>query len=374
MPAPSLRVAVVAGTLGQGGAERQLFYLTTTLHRIGVEVRVLSLTRGEYWEERLHEAGIAVEWVGQRAARAARLLAVTQAARRHRADLIQSFHFFANPYAALAARALGRPDLGAIRSSGQGDLDSVGPAMSRLCVRLPRVLVANSEAALTSLQHHGIPRHRLRMLPNVIDLDAFTPSAGRRERKPFTVVAIGRLSAQKRFDRALRVFARFQAAATTDVRLVIAGAGSEAPALATLTRELGLGQRVTFTGPLADVRPLLAEADCLLLTSDYEGTPNVILEAMASARPVVATAVGGVDALVEAEETGLLAEPDDEASLSAALTRLVKDPRLCARLGRQARLRVERRHSLGQLEDRILAIYRDVLPAPFLNRGGGGRP
>jgi glycosyltransferase involved in cell wall biosynthesis len=374
MPARSLRVAVVAGTLGQGGAERQLFYLTTTLHRIGVEVRVLSLTRGEYWEERLQEAGIPVDWVGQRAARAARLLAITRAARRHRADLIQSFHFFANPYTALAARALGRPDLGAIRSSGKGDLDSVGPALSRLCVRLPRLLVANSEAALTSLQHRGIPRHRLRMLPNVIDLDAFAPAAARTEPHPFTVVAIGRLNTQKRFDRALRVFAKFQAAAATDVKLVIAGAGSEKPALAKLTGDLGLGQRVTFTGPVADVRPLLAEADCLLLTSDYEGTPNVILEAMASARPVVATAVGGVTALVEAEETGLLAEPDDEASLSTALIRLVNDPPLRARLGRQARQRVERRHSLGLMEDSIFAIYRDVLPAPLLDRGGGGRP
>ena len=90
--------------------------------------------------------------------------------------MLQSYHFYANPYAALAARALRVPDLGAIRSNGTADLASVGGVLGRLCLRLPRLLVANSQSAMTNLQALGVPAHRLRLLPNVID----TTRSGRR--------------------------------------------------------------------------------------------------------------------------------------------------------------------------------------------------
>jgi glycosyltransferase involved in cell wall biosynthesis len=369
-----LRVALVAGTLGQGGAERQLYYVAATLRGAGARPLVLSLARGEHWEGPLREAGVPVEWVGARPGRAARLMAVTRAAARHRADLLQSFHFYANPYAALAARALRRPDLGAVRGSGQADLDSVGGVMGRLCVWLPRLLVANSDAAVTRLQQLGVPRRRLRLLPNVIDVNAFVPSAADEAARPFTVAAIGRLDANKRFDRALRVVASARPRIARDVRLIVAGAGPDRSALEALAVRLGLGGQVTFAGAVADIRPLLGQADCLLLTSDAEGTPNVILEAMAAARPVIATAVGGVSALVEPGRTGLLAARDDEAALAGAVVRLAGDPGLTARMGRQGRARVSEHYSLQGLEEHLRALYREVLPSGTRGHEPGDRP
>jgi glycosyltransferase involved in cell wall biosynthesis len=188
------------------------------------------------------------------------------------------------------------------------------------------------------------------------------------------VAAIGRFTGAKRFDRALRVFARLNAEVDPDARLVLAGDGPERPALEALARQLDLEGKVTFTGVLTDVRPLLRDTDCLLLSSDHEGTPNVVLEAMASARPIVATAVGGVAALVQAAGAGLLATPDDEASLSAALAQLATDAPLRARSGRQGREYVQRHHSFATLQDRISAIYREVLPAGPLAQPDGARP
>jgi glycosyltransferase involved in cell wall biosynthesis len=137
---------------------------------------------------------------------------------------------------------------------------------------------------------------------------------------------------------------------------------------------LGLGGQVTFAGAVADVRPLLGQADCLLLTSDAEGTPNVILEAMAAARPVIATAVGGVSALVEPGKTGLLAARDDEAALAGAIVRLAADPGLAARMGSLGRARVSEHHSVRGLEEQLRSLYREVLPRGAYGRAAGDQP
>ena len=357
-----LRVTLLAGTLGQGGSERQLYYAAATLRRAGASPQVLSLTKEEFWEDPLRDLGVPVTWVGVRPGRAARLAAVARAAARHRPDLLQSFHFYANPYAAMAARMLRIPDLGAVRSSGTADLASVGGLLGKMCLRLPRLLVANSEAAIDNLLRMGVSRQRLWLLPNVIDTAAFAPAMPLDPSRPFTVAAVGRLVPQKRFDRAIRVIASLGARLERKVQLVIAGDGPQRAALDAIVADHGLGDRVTFTGVLADIRPVLQRADCLLLTSDYEGTPNVILEAMALGRPVVATDVGGIRRIVEPSQTGLLAPPDDEAALCAALAHIAEDPALAQYLGAQARLRVERFHSLSRLSDNLRLLYGEVLP------------
>lgn len=373
-----LRVTLLAGTLGQGGAERQLFYAVATLARAGAHPRVLTLGRGEFWEGPLRELGVPVEWVGARASRAARLTTIVGAVARHRPHVLQSYHFYANPYAALAARALRVPDLGAIRSNGIADLASVSGGLGRLCLRLPRLLVANSQSALTNLQALGIPAHRLRLLPNVIDTAAFGPAAWTDRTGPFKVATIARLSGEKRLDRALRVFADLKARVTRRVFLTIVGQGPLRADLEGLVTTLGLGDTVTFAGPLADVRPVLRDVDCLLLTSDSEGTPNVILEAMAAARPIVATAVGGVGALVDPHHTGFLCAADDEAGLCSALVALANEPDLAERLGRSARQRVEASFGLPTLEVTLRQLYGDIVPparrpAPAVARFGARR-
>ena len=370
-----LRVTLLAGTLGQGGAERQLFLAAATLKRAGAFPRVLTLGRDEFWEAPLRDLGIPVEWVGARTAKAGRLVTILRSVARHRPDVVQSYHFYVNPYAAVTARMLRLPDLGAIRSNGTADLASVDGLLGRLCLRLPRLLVANSQAALTTLAALGVSAERLRLLPNVVDTAAFTPVSGGDGTGPFRVIAIGRLDPPKRFDRALRVVAALRAQVTRRVQLTIAGMGPQRAALEAMVAELGLGDVVTFAGALTDVRPVLRDADCLLLTSDHEGTPNVILEAMASALPVVATAVGGIGALVDPHRTGFLCAPDDEVGLCSALVALANDPALAERLGRGGRQRVASSFGLPTLDATLRHLYGEVVPKATRNRAlSTGRP
>jgi len=110
-----------------------------------------------------------------------------------------------------------------------------------------------------------------------------------------------------------------------------------------------------------DPAPLYRKADVFVLTSDHEGTPNVILEAMACGLPVVATAVGGVPDLVQDGVTGFLCAPRDTAGIVAALARLAGDPVLRREMGERARVHVERCHARDRLPDLLESLYRTAL-------------
>src|SRR2546421_4020664 len=102
-----IRICFIAGTLGQGGAERQLFYTLKALRQRGTDVSLLSLSSGEHWEQPIRDLGINIKWVGKVGSRAWRLGRIVSALRMKPPHIIQSQHFYANLYAVAAARVLG---------------------------------------------------------------------------------------------------------------------------------------------------------------------------------------------------------------------------------------------------------------------------
>ena len=102
-------------------------------------------------------------------------------------------------------------------------------------------------------------------------------------------------------------------------------------------------------------------ADIFVLSSDYEGIPNVVLEAMAAGLPIVATRVGSVADVCQHGEAGFLVAPEDETGLVEALVRLVRQPQLRREMGARARARAEEHYSLNQLPDLLTNLYRQAL-------------
>ncbi len=130
-------------------------------------------------------------------------------------------------------------------------------------------------------------------------------------------------------------------------------------------REAGVAERVRFTGFRRDVHEVMATFEVGVLASRSEGFPNVLLEQMALARPVVAAEVGGVPEIVRDGETGLLVPPGDPGALAEAVTRLLADPEGARAMGRRARAHVEREFPMERQVERLLAVYREVAgPAP----------
>lgn len=166
-------------------------------------------------------------------------------------------------------------------------------------------------------------------------------------------LAAGRLAPQKNFALMLRAFAT---ASRAEDRLTIAGDGPERSRLQALCRQLGIADRVTFAGHVAAVDPLLEQADALLLSSDYEGLPGVVVEALAAGLPILATdCCVSMASLVEHERTGLLVPPRDAGAFAQGIVRL-RDMR-----GDPDRARtVAARYELESAAARYVELMRDV--------------
>jgi glycosyltransferase involved in cell wall biosynthesis len=230
-----------------------------------------------------------------------------------------------------------------------------------LNLRAPRSLVVNSRTAMRKALTLGVPYEHLHFLPNVVDSDQFKPAV-RAEGDRVRLIAVGRLVKEKRMDRFLEIVARLRQVSDKPVSGVIVGAGPLKTQLEQQANDLGLmPDAIELKDPVQDMRPIYEQADILVLTSDFEGTPNVVLEAMASGLPVVATRVGGVPEVVRHGETGYLSDPEDNQSMTDALLTLINHRQLSAELGGRARKHIEANHSVNRLPGLLEDLYSEAL-------------
>ncbi len=361
--AEQLRVALVAGTLGQGGAEKQLTYMARGLHAAGVDCRVFCTTQGEFYTGVLERGGISPVWLGPREQPLYRLRALVRLLRRFRPHVVQAGHFFVNLYVTLAAKACGAAAIGTIRNDARHELDTHGgwgPAL----LRLPPSILANSWAARANAEALGVPPNRLHVLTNVIDLveldDTLARSGPRPAARRPTLLALCRLYPVKRVDRFLRAVQRVRRR-MPDVRALIVGDGTERANLEALAGELGLlPGTVEFLGRRDDVAAVLRTADVLVVTSDHEGFPNVILEAMAAGLPVVTTPAGDAPRVVEEGRTGYVVGFNETEAMADRLVQLLGDPDRRETLGAAGRRAIETQYDREGLADRLIRLYARV--------------
>jgi glycosyltransferase involved in cell wall biosynthesis len=366
-----LKICYIAGTLGQGGAERQIFYAIQALRRSGAVVRVLSLDRGAFWEAPIKELGASVTWVGQARSRFNRVRRIVKSLRNEPADILQSQHFFANAYASVSALFLNCKAIGALRSNGCFDLSQCGRVGGRINLHLPRILAANSQSSIQYAIQHRVAPSRLFFLPNVVDTDRFKPAASTPQ-SPITLLTAGRLTREKRFDRFISLVHQLRISRGFDVRGWIVGStrGDLRTELERQAAALGLrSNALRFLGSISDMSSIYQQAAVFVLTSEHEGTPNVLLEAMAAGLPVVATNAGGIPEIVQHGRTGFLAAQDRADELSSAIVALVQNRGLAKEMGARGRAYVEKSHSVHRLSAHLGDLYalalgnRQRLPA-----------
>ena len=241
------------------------------------------------------------------------------------------------------------------------------PVDKRVLARFPRLIAVSSEIA-SELVRHGAQPARVTTVLNGIDHRAFqrdrTREQGIRAAMGFephhkVLGAVGRLEPQKRFDVLLEVFATLHAY-RPETRLVIVGDGSLKCALEIQRDRLGLNDSVTLTGHVTDVTTPHHAFDLLVQSSDYEGTPNAVLEAMALETPIVATAAGGTAELVEDGVHGRIVPVGSPTRLRAAIDEAFAHRAETLAMAGRARQRVEGDLSFEARVRRVEAIYQEV--------------
>ncbi len=358
------------------GAERQALAQGAELVRRGHPVRVVTRTVPGQPTDDVIEGVVVHRWVETSTAGpmfgVSFVAGVIRALRRLRADY-DLIHAHQGLWEAVAT-GLGRPWLrGAptlIQPASSGPFgEAVDLARTRGSALLRRAILRNTAFAAISADIErewlalGVPAARMVRTASGVDADHFRPgppapsveaSLPPRPRVIFT----GRLHPQKNLDLLLDAWPAV--ADRTGASLVLVGEGGDRARLADRARALGLARRVHFAGHVADPADLLRAADAFALPSVAEGMSNSLLEAMATALPCLASAIGGNVDLLGPGRAGLLLDPNP-AGWSEALVRVLLDPDLARSLGDAARRRVEAEFSLLAVVDRYQVIYRRLL-------------
>lgn len=238
-----------------------------------------------------------------------------------------------------------------------------------LLERRDRVVSVGKAVKRALIANEGILPQRIRIIYNGIDLSAHQNGYHNREAirreigvgpGDLVVIQIARLDYLKDHATAIRTIARVvQRRPAT--RLVLVGDGPEREKIETLTREKKLEANVRLLGLRTDIGRLLPAADLFLLTSISEGIPLTVIEAMAAGLPVVATQVGGMPEVIEADQSGLLVPSGDDAALAEAVLRLADDPHLRRQLGLAGRARAYALFSETRMHSEYQRLYQEML-------------
>lgn len=337
-------------------------YMLRALQSRNVAMRVLSLTKGEAYEQDIRALGIECVWVGESRNQLRRVARIIAELRNHPADILQTMHTYTNLYAVAAARATGAVEVGAVRDDLTRSFRGAWWVLTRASLRVPRWIIANSEAGMRNAQRHVGNSRRVCLVRNVVDTERFFPAPPRSG--PVRILLMGRLTEQKRPDRFLRAVAELQRRNVGSFEAWIAGTGELRAPMERYAAELGLSEpQVRFLGLVSDAAALLREIDVLVLTSDWEGQPNVLLEAMATGIPVVATDVGGVREILPTS-AGIVVQPDDEPALWSAIESLVTSQKARHELGRCGVEFTRSSFSIPQLAERLMTVYKTALSEP----------
>ena len=240
-----------------------------------------------------------------------------------------------------------------------------------------------SPALATSYLAAGLSEGRIRHAPNAVDVLRFTPATAadrdtlrRRLGLPTgrpLILFVGVLSPDKQPDVLWEAWLRLQQDAATASSLVFVGATN--PALFELGDRLAerlraaaasseFGNRVVFAPPTHQIEDYFRAADVFAMPSAREGSPIVLLEAMACALPcVVSDLPGATDVMLENGVTGVLVTPGDPSELAAGLSGIIGDPAAAARMGAMARQAVEHRYTFARIAETWLAAYRALAPS-----------
>jgi glycosyltransferase involved in cell wall biosynthesis len=372
-----IKILYLIGGLELGGSERQLFLFLKNLDKAHFECYVLVLNpEQDNLRQSIENLGVQVWDVPSNyKGIAKRMWFIYRTILRIRPDVVHSWAFYINPYAGLAGWLACVPvRLGSLRSAFYASGVNMPWLYRFLALYCVSKIIVNSRAAVREMVAYNkrLEQHLI-YVPNYLDLEAISDNkiseadlsdmgVGSGQR---IVGIVGNLRPEKNHRMFVDAMAPL-AEAYPDVQFIIVGQKmSDEPGVAeeikSRIKELDLGDKFIMMGFRSDVKVILRKMSVVCLTSDYEGTPNVVLEAMLAARPVVATRVGDVPDLVRDGVSGFLVDPGDVPGFTRAVKKLLGAPELGKRMGKSGYQIVLDNFSNQSPKENLTRLYCDSL-------------
>ena len=365
-----MRILFLLTSLAYGGAETQVVRLAIRLKLRGWEVAVASLMPPKAYVEDLEAAGIPVFSLNirRKLPDPRPVLRLARIIRKWQPDVVHSHMVHANLLARIVRFLAPIPVLiCSARSIDEGG--RFREVLYRLTDPLCDLTTQVSQAGLERYVRMGaVPRHKIRYIPNGVDTERFKPNLEDRlkVRKElgvdgFVWLAVGRFDPPKDYPSMLQAFARVVHKHSNTI-LLIAGDGPLRKTMENLARELGIEKRTKFLGIRRDIPQLMNAADAYVMSSSWEGMPNVLLEASATGLPIVATDVGGNREIVLDGVTGFLVPPRNPEALARAMLRIMDlSDEERKEMGKRARKHIEVKFNLDRVVDLWEILYYELL-------------
>lgn len=362
-----------------GGVETHILALLGALDRDRYEASVLCFPNPPF-EERLRAAGIPFQTVTRRGPRDLGFITrLRRVIRASGARLVHTHGVFSDLYAGLAGRLAWRRPRHVLTKHTFADADhSISPRKARAFdlldrwvtyPRVDRIVAVSEERRRGLLTRQRVPDRQITVIHNGLPVsDALRPDrvapALRRELglAPETPLVgfLGRLNLEKGPDIFVEILAHL-AQRCPAVHGAVVGDGPLRADLERLAHERGVGERIYWIAHRPRVEPLLADMDVVVMPSRTEGLPMLLLEAMALARPVVASDVGGMPEVIERGRSGWLCPVGDAGSFAAVIARALELPEARRIIGEQARARILAHFTAQAMAEKMMALYDEVL-------------
>jgi glycosyltransferase involved in cell wall biosynthesis len=296
------------------------------------------------------------------------VIALARFLREDRIDVVLSYAMPVNLYAFLARLFYRRSYFLASSRTAEMTESPLRTRVNALVYRRSGRVVANSRFGAESTSRiYGVSPDRIEVIHNGIDPSRFDYQGGQEEARralglPATVQVAGltgRLTSEKRVDLFLEA-ARRVASRIPECRFLVVGAGDLLEPMKRLATEMGLDSKVLFTGERNDMDRVLSALDLLALSSDFEGLPNVVMEAMAAGRPVVATDLGGCRELIVDGVTGCLVPVGDPGAMAERMIQVLSLPDRGRSMGAAGSERIRSEFSIAAMVERFEALFLNV--------------
>lgn len=359
------------GALRVGGAERQLASIAPAFDRDRFRIIVGTVQPGGGLRDAFQGTGVPVVCLNYRTRYfIPAVLRLALLLRREKVDVLHTHMYHASWYGRIAGLFARVPVMITTDHGHDPWKKRRQIAFERYMLRHTALRVAVSEDVAKTLKaRESVPDEKLLVIANAVDSARFR--AGETERnsvrnelgltdKTLLVGNVARLVEPK----ALHVLIEAMALLSKTIpraRLVIVGEGPLKGDLERCASDLGVSDRVTFTGARLDIPAVLAAIDIFALSSKREGLPVSLLEAMAAGKAIVTTRVGGIPEVVSDHQEALLVEPNNPAALAAAMSELASDPDLASRLGRQAAAKAGAEYSVAATVQKLEEVYCSTL-------------
>ncbi|HKW98476.1 MAG TPA: glycosyltransferase [Bryobacteraceae bacterium] len=358
---------VVRHGFAGGGMENGIINVANRLPPESFRISLCALDRQETFSQRIRHAefhllpkhGPGIDW--------SLIWRLAQLFRRAQVDVVHSHNWGTFLYAVVAAKLAHVPVIHGEHGKNAGELEEANwPKYwaKRLLGRRVDRLITVSQQIAREWEAYGIPSGKIQWVPNGVDTERFRPRIDQREQRRnfglrqegLLLGSIGRLDALKNYEVLIAAFARM-APEFPDSHLALLGEGPCTRRLQKTAEELGIADRVHLLGRRSNPEDFLATVDIFVLPSKTEGMSNVVLEAMASAIPIVCSALPCHREVFEPDREGIAVSPCTAEALAETLAALCRDPERRKALGLSERNKITARFNIARMVADYARVY-----------------